>query len=204
MTDSMTDSTTSTAPGALGARSRRPGAPVLAKNRRVHERLPHNRNRGIKIAQHAEVIAAFLWGPKTIVEAAEYVGCERSTIERWIPELRASGVIYIHSYAPKQVSAKGKPVGGLQPARWAVSSKPFAEPDEPAPKPKRARIRRKLPAVAPAPEPAPAPVGVRVPTLADLTPAQMPELGMPIVFRGRMAGAGQGEREGERESEKSA
>ena len=77
----------------------------------------------------SDIIAALLWGPKTLFELVDEVQVQRQTLRRWLLALRAAGVIY-------QIGTVRSTHGqGFGPRRvvWALQPKPFHHPDTKAP-----------------------------------------------------------------------
>lgn len=71
-----------------------------------------------------EIIAALMWQPQTSEQLQEATGASRQTVDGWIRELRASGVVRVHSYERRS--------GG--PLRlYGMQTQPFGEPDAPRP-----------------------------------------------------------------------
>jgi hypothetical protein len=73
-------------------------------------RLGHKRRIG------AEILACFMKGPRTLMQIVEMVGCTHQTAERWVRDLRLSGLLYVTKWHPN--------VYHLQPS-------PFVETDAP-------------------------------------------------------------------------
>ncbi len=75
----------------------------------------------------AEIIATLMHAPRSWPEVIEQVGLSNPSSDKWLAELRASGVIHILRYERRTKHGRHARI-------YALQSKPFALPDadEPA------------------------------------------------------------------------
>lgn len=75
-----------------------------------------------------EIIAALLWGGKTIDQLIEFTGCAEMTAREWVHAFHRSGLVRIAGRLPRE-----KAEGAQQYARrrvvWEWQNTPFANPD---------------------------------------------------------------------------
>jgi hypothetical protein len=67
----------------------------------------------------AELVAALMWGPKTVPQLVEHVGAKERNVRQWLDIFRRSGVVYVFGEAPPS----GR--GGRPACLYAMQSTPF-------------------------------------------------------------------------------
>jgi predicted transcriptional regulator len=65
----------------------------------------------------AEIMAALMWGPKTVPQLVEHVGAKERNVRQWVDVLKQSGVVYVREVAPRNEKGGGR--------LYAVQSTPF-------------------------------------------------------------------------------